>query len=74
LLLFGVEDFPAGLGQSIMLFAQASDDAAAAGHGPRAIFIVIRLAGAALIRRGRLRKSCAAESAESDGEYEDRDV
>ena len=54
-----------------MLFVQAGDDAAAAGHSPRTIFIVIGIAGAALIGRSRLRKGCAGES---DGEYEDRDV
>jgi hypothetical protein len=71
LLLFCVENLPAGHSQSIMLFVQASDDAATAGHGPRTIFIVIRLAGATRIWRGRLRKGCAGGN---DGEYEDRDV
>ena len=60
------QHFLAGVAELVQLLVQARDDAAAAGQRAGAIFVIVRLAGAALV--GGL-GNC--RSGASDGEHED---
>jgi len=56
-----VEHRPAGVTERITLFVQTSNDAAAAGRGTAAIFVIIRLAGGALLGCQGLRQGRAGK-------------
>ena len=59
------QHFLAGIAELVLLLVQTGDDAAAAGQRTGAIFVIVRLAGAALVGGLRNRGSGA-----SDGEHE----
>jgi hypothetical protein len=82
LFLVGVEHLPAGLAELIGLPPQAGDDATIAGDRADAEFVVIGLAGGALLRRRperlnlRLCKGhmgAACDNARQDGARQDGD-
>src|SRR5271169_2363872 len=70
LFLLAVERFLAGVAELIALLVETGNDPSAAGRGAGAEFLIIGLAGAALIGGRHLRKGRTGESdcADDDGE------
>ena len=66
LLLLRVEHLLAGIAERVVLLVETRDDAAAAGHGARAVFVIIRLAGGPLFGGQALREGGGGKS---NGQY-----